>query len=142
MKNVTSKLNTTFKGKIAELKTEMRASELGMTISRPTTDARYDYVLDDGKKLHKIQVKYAGYSPSTDDNVVVVNLRKNNHNSHSKTRVYLESEIDALVVYILKTDQICWLPAKIFHGKMNINLRMDDPDRKCKNMILSKDYIW
>lgn len=46
------------KGELALLKVLVRANELGWVASRPTRDCRYDLVLDDGKQLHRVQVKY------------------------------------------------------------------------------------
>ena len=44
------------KGIIAQLKAELRANELGFIVSKPTTEnCRYDMIIDDGKKLNRIQ---------------------------------------------------------------------------------------
>ena len=51
------------KGIIAQLKAELRANELGFIVSKPTTEnCRYDMIIDDGKKLNRIQIKYCSYN--------------------------------------------------------------------------------
>src|SRR3990172_1003729 len=49
---------THHKGELAFLKCSIRALEKGMILSRPTTETRYDAILDDGGKLLRVQVKY------------------------------------------------------------------------------------
>ena len=52
----------------------MRALELGCIPSRPVYDTRYDLIIDDSKKLKRIQVKYADGRPSRSKGSVVVKL--------------------------------------------------------------------
>ena len=42
------------------LRALQRSVEKGWLASRPTRDCRYDLVLDDGERLYRVQVKYAG----------------------------------------------------------------------------------
>jgi hypothetical protein len=52
--------STAQKGELALLHVLQRAVENGWIVSRPTRDCRYDLVLDDGDRLYRAQVKYAG----------------------------------------------------------------------------------
>lgn len=44
-------------GAITEMKCQLYFMQLGYIISVPTTPERYDFILDTGKQLYKIQVK-------------------------------------------------------------------------------------
>ena len=50
-------MNTNFKGIITELKCKTYFLELGYIVSTPEVPVRYDFILDTGEKLYKIQVK-------------------------------------------------------------------------------------
>ena len=50
-------MNTNFKGVITELKCKTYFLELGYIVSTPEVPVRYDFILDTGEKLYKIQVK-------------------------------------------------------------------------------------
>ena len=49
-------MNTNLKGTITELKCKLYFLELGYTVSTPENPDRYDFILDIGEKLLKIQV--------------------------------------------------------------------------------------
>lgn len=72
-----------WKGQLAVSKAQVRAIELGYYVSVPLMDYRYDLVLDDGKKLWRVQVKYANRISTHTTGSVVVNLayetRKRRH---------------------------------------------------------------
>ena len=49
-------------GEVAETRFVLKCYELGLFVSRPTCDmGQYDYIVDNGFKLLKIQVKSTGY---------------------------------------------------------------------------------
>ena len=50
-------MNTNIIGTITELKCKTYFLELGYIVSTPETPVRYDFILDTGEKLLKIQVK-------------------------------------------------------------------------------------
>ena len=54
-----NELATQFRGTITELKVATRLLEYGFIVSRPLIDNRYDYILDIGEAMYKIQVKTA-----------------------------------------------------------------------------------
>lgn len=72
------KYTSNTKGQIAVNKTELRAIELGYIPSKPIYNVRYDLVLDDGKKLTRIQIKYADGVPSHSTGAIVVKLGHEN----------------------------------------------------------------
>ncbi|MBP9669908.1 hypothetical protein KBD75_00740 [Candidatus Woesebacteria bacterium] len=131
-----------WKGQIATTKAQLRALELGYKISIPIMDYRYDLVLDDGHKLWRVQVKYANGVPANSQGAVVVKLA---YETRQRRHVYTyhEDEVDALVVYIPKTDQLCWFPCHAFVGKKVLCVRLEPPLNGQKTRIfLASDYLW
>ena len=52
-------MNPSTIGIITEIKCQLYFMQLGYVVSVPTTPERYDFILDTGKQLYKIQVKTA-----------------------------------------------------------------------------------
>ena len=128
-------------GEYAQLRFAMRALELDYTISIPTIPARYDYVLDDGTKLSRIQVKYCNSQASHSVGAVHLKLIKRGH--RNCPTVYTKTDIDALVVYLPATDKLHMLPVKLFDGRQAITIRYQAPkNSQTKKIILAEDYIW
>lgn len=56
-------MNTKVKGRITEQRCLLKCLELGYQVSRPMfDDARYDFILDTGEKLIKIQIKTSAWN--------------------------------------------------------------------------------
>lgn len=56
-------MDTKTKGNVTELKCILKLTELGFKVSKPVfDDARYDLIIDTGKRLLKIQVKTSVWS--------------------------------------------------------------------------------
>jgi hypothetical protein len=114
---------TTSKGEIALLKVLLRAAEKGWPCSRPTIEGtRYDLIIDDGKILHRVQVKYANGSTPHGTGSVHLHLSKK-PTTGTRPRISYSDDIDALLVYLPATDSIVWLEREIWHGKHDIYLR-------------------
>jgi hypothetical protein len=134
-------MKTIHKGAIAQLKVELRAAERGFVLSKPCVDVRYDYILDDGRRLEKVQVKYGGGSVSRSSGVVAVSLRGWKGKEYS--RVYCEDEVDALLVYVPKIDKILKFSAPLFCGKANLYVRLEPAlNSQVKGTLLAQDYLW
>jgi hypothetical protein len=135
------KITTNTKGQLAVSKTELRAFELGYLPSRPLFDARYDLIIDDGKQLFRLQVKYADGRPTNTDGAVVVKLEYTDRKRNIYT--YQNNEVDALVVYIPKIDKLCFFPKAIFVGKKKLSIRVArSKNNQKKRIIAAKDYYW
>lgn len=140
-------LTSNQKGQIAELKAQMRSAEKGWICSRTSEGARYDLVLDDGKKLHRVQVKWAESELSNADGSVQVNLRRYIGNdrdvTRTKTRTYGAEEIDAVLVYVPQVDKLCWFSPKDFGDKATITIRYTPTKngQKYKTKMV-EDYVW
>lgn len=129
------------KGQLAISKAELRALELGFMPSRPLFDARYDLVIDDHQTMKRVQVKYADGKPSRSSGAVIVKLAYENRRKRVYT--YQANEIDALIVYIPKIDRLCLFPHRVFVGKRNLCIRLEDSrNNQTKGIILARDYYW
>jgi hypothetical protein len=133
-------MNREQKGRLATLKVEARAAEKGFIVSCPTTPVRYDLVIDNGTKLSRVQVKYAGGSSQNAEGVAVANLRRR---IKGKVRGYNADEIDALMVYIPETDKVYCILSSNFVGKTDIHLRIrESKNGQTKGCLMAKDFEW
>jgi hypothetical protein len=115
-------------GEIAIAKVLLRALEKGVAVLRPVIECRYDLVLDDGLKLYRTQVKYAGgSSPKQCRGVVQVGLRK----------------WDLLLVYVRRIDRILWFGPEVFDGRAQLFIRVEPTrNHQVKGCLMAADYIW
>ena len=135
-------MTSNWKGQLAVSKAQVRAIELGYSPSVPVMDCRYDLVVDDGKKLWRVQVKYANRSSSHATGAVIVNLA---YETRGRRHVYTyqDGEVDALVVYVPKIDKLCWFPCAAFIGKKALSIRYEPPLNQQKTKIFyATDYFW
>lgn len=127
---------TKFSGTVAELMVQLRAAEKGITVSKPTTDARYDFIVDYGNRLERVQVKYANGKSSHSTNVVIVSLRR-------RLRVYKADEVDALLVYVPKIGKVLRFPPDRFCLKTSLYVRIGSPERNTsKGFLMADDFVW
>jgi hypothetical protein len=139
-----NRLATNFLGEYAIAKVLLRCVEKGFGCSRPFIECRYDLILDDGLKLYRTQVKYAGgASPKQCQGMVPVGLRKCRTDGRPPIPYYTVDEIDLLLVYVRKIDQILWFGPEVFDGRKRLHIRIE-PTRngQKKNCLMATDYIW
>jgi hypothetical protein len=132
-------------GEYAVTKVILRAMEKGFPGAfKPVFECRVDLVLDDGLKLYRAQVKYAGRaSPKQCKGAVPLGLRKWRNGGRSVTPYYTASEIDVLLVYVRKIDKILWLGPEIFDGRRNLQIRLEPcRNNQMKGCLMAADYIW
>lgn len=135
------------RAEIAKLKVELRAAEKGWICSRTIEGARYDLVLDNGLRLFRVQVKYAGSKASNSNGSVQVSLRRWAGNGRDqrrgKTRTYSAEEIDSVAVYIPQIDKICWFESEHFAERHGFNVRYATPKNgQSKGVILAQNFVW
>jgi hypothetical protein len=138
------RLATNFRGEFAVAKVVLRALEKGLIPCRPLVECRYDLILDDGFKLHRVQVKYAGgKSPKQASGVIPVGLKKWRTDGRLPLLHYTATEIDALLVYVRKLDQILWFGPEVFENRTMLHIRIE-PSRngQQKGCLMAADYVW
>lgn len=135
-------MNTNQKGEIAQLKVQLRAAELGVTLSKPTTEVRYDFVMEERGKLLRAQVKWGGCPSSHSSGSVQVDLRKDSPQG-AKKRTYSDREVDVLLVYVPQLDKVLRFWADRFHGKPAIVIRLEPPKNGQRlGLTLAESFIW
>jgi len=137
------RLATNMLGEYAIAKILLRAIEKGVTIFRPVIECRCDLILDDGLKLYRAQVKYAGRSSKKARGVVPLGLSKWRNGGRSVTPCYRASEIDLLLVYVRKIDKILWFGPEVFDGRKNLFIRIAPcRNNQVKGCLMASEYIW
>jgi len=135
-------MKTTHAGHLAVLKVEQRAIELGWTPSRPSVDAPYDLVLDDGSRLYRVQVKYGNGSSSHAEGAVIVNLRKRANGSKARSETYNRADVDLIMAYLPKCDAIVKFEPAHFEGKPVIQIRIAPSKARQTKINRLEDFRW
>ena len=129
------------KGEIAHLKVQLRAAEKGVVLSRPVVDSRYDFILDDGRKLERVQVKYAGGRAPHSQGSVKVNLKS--WEGRKLRRRYCADEVDALLVYIPQLDKVLRFEASVFCERTSLTVRIEPAKNgQTKGTLNAADFVW
>ena len=130
------------KGEIAQIKVMLRAMEKGVVLSKPLIESRYDFILDDGKKLERVQVKYANGKWCNSQGSVRVNL-KCWDGGRKLCRRYSAHEVDALLVYIPQIDEVLRFEADIFCERAGFTVRIEPAKNgQTKSILNARDFIW
>lgn len=118
-----------------------RAIELGVVLSKPIIETRYDYIADMNGTLERVQVKYASKSGKS-SGCVIVNLRTW-ATGRKRERTYTANEVDALLVYVPQIDAVCKFPPAMFVGKTSFILRYAPAKNgQQKGLILAEKFKW
>jgi len=131
--------STAQKGEMALLRVLQRSVEKGWIASRPTRDCRYDLVLDDGERMYRVQVKYAGRRAANCDGAVSLDFTKGG----MRSRTYLDREIDAVLAFVAPIQAVVWLRREHFHGRRNIQMRYVPTRSGQRNgCLMVTDILW
>lgn len=125
-----------FKGKIGEQKVILRALEKGWQISVAIVPARYDLILDDGKRLYRTQVKFSTGKPTRATGSVAICLRR-------RGQCYKTDEVDLLLVYLPAIDKVLAFKPEIFCGLSTLTVRLTASKNNQKSGIHAvEDFLW
>ena len=114
-------LTTNQKGLIAETAIIREAVKLGVYVSRPLDDARYDLIFDLGQGLLRVQCKWAVRAGE----VVIVRCRTCRRGRNGMIqRSYKPGEIDAIGAYCAELDMCFLLPASLSVNRTFVYLRL------------------
>jgi hypothetical protein len=129
------------KGEIAQLKVQLRAAEKGVTLSKPLISSRYDFIIDDGLKLERVQVKYASGKAQNSQGSIKVNLKS--WEGRKLRRRYCANEVDALLVYIPQIDKVLRFEAGFFCERESFIVRIQPAKNgQMKGTLNAADFIW
>lgn len=130
--------NTNIKGLTTELQCQTYFVQLGYIVSVPLGPQRYDFILDTGKELLKIQVKTC----SNNDPAILEFSTKSTHYNNKKGyyRVqYSEDEVDYFCTFF---ENECYLVPFSEVGSSCKKLRLlPTKNGQVKNICFAKDYI-
>jgi len=121
----------------------LRATEKGVVVSRPTTEARYDAILDLNGTLKRVQIKFAGTETKPSTGSIVIRLQKKTNTHNAKPKNYTLKEIDAVLAYIPLLDKVVWLGPEIFHNKSCVCIRIVPArNNQQKNILNLSEVVW
>lgn len=103
-------------GDIAEMKFQLQAALRGFAISKPFGgSSRYDYILDNGTRLFRVQVKSCLSRRKSRAKIAYQVTTRT-----SSDKPYTEKDIDVLVAYSFEAD--CWwiIPVSEINGRVSM----------------------
>lgn len=129
-------MDAKIKGRITEQKCYLKCLEAGFQVSRPLfDDARYDFILDTGNKLLRIQIKTSCWNEDKSA------FSFNGYSQHStgngnKRMKYTNKEID---YFMTEKDDVFYLYPAGETGFVSKSLRISSKINN-SNIIWAKDY--
>ncbi len=114
-------LTTDQKGAIAELAIAHAAIRLGIGVSRPLGDERYDLVFDLRPGLIRVQCKYAVFRR---DFVIARCYRARRTAAGILRQFYSAADVDAFAAYCAELETCYFLPLSEFGDRSTIQLRV------------------
>ncbi len=130
--------DTNIIGTVTELKCMTYFLELGYTVSVPQNPTRYDFILDVGDKLLKIQVK------TSNNNKDIDCLSFSTASSHyiQGKHVHSDYKDDGVDYFCTYFDGECYLVPVTECGKAQKNLRLaPTKNGQIRGISFAKDYI-
>ena len=130
--------NTQLKGALTEQKCFLKCIEMGYQVSKPLFDnARYDFILDTGNNLFKIQVKTSHWK---DDEHTAFVFNCYSTGTGNKVMKYTNKEID---FFMTEQDGIFYLYPAPEEGIKEKTLRTcPTKTGQVKNISFAKDFIF
>lgn len=130
-------LNTQLRGRITEQRCMLKCIEEGYFISKPLfDDARYDFILDTGEKLLKVQVKSSTWNK--DHSAFVFNgYSQHSTGKGNKRMKYTNKEID---FFMTEKDGVFYLYPAEEIGFSSRHLRIANSVKNSPQIKLAQDY--
>ena len=129
-------MDTNIVGVVTEMKCKTYFLEMGLTVSTPENPARYDFILDTGKSLLKIQVKT---SKSDGEKITFATCSSHFVNGKVTHTDYLADNIDYFCTWY---NHECYLVPVQECGKNEKNLRLvPTKNGQVRGICFAKDYI-
>lgn len=133
--------NTLYKGVLTEQKCFLKCIEMGFTVSKPIFDnARYDFILDTGKNLLKIQVKSSRWKDEEHSSFVFNCYSQHSLSNGNKRMKYTNKEID---FFMTEKEEIFYLYPASEQGLKEKTLRiLPTKTGQVKNISFAQDYVF
>lgn len=128
-------MNTNIIGAITELKCKTYFLELGYIVSTPEYPVRYDFILDTGNKLLKVQVKTC---KADEEKLVFSTCSSHFINGKITHTDYQNDNIDYFCTWY---ENECYLIPVSECGKTEKRLRLTPTKNNHKKSCFAKDYI-
>jgi hypothetical protein len=114
-------LTTNQKRFVAETAVIHGCAKLGVPVSKPLDDQKYDLVFDLGEKLLRVQCKWAALN----GDVVVIRTRTCRRGREGLIhRSYAPGEIDAIAAFCADTHRCYFLPHELSVDRVAVQLRV------------------
>ena len=114
-------------GELAEMMFMVKAAMLGFATAKPYGDSRrYDFIVDVGRRLWRVQVKS---SSALQYGSYMVNLQRN---ANGEVVPYDPSEIDFVVAYVMPCDAWFVIPVEAIAGRKTAKLCLHGNPRSGK----------
>lgn len=135
------KLNTQIKGALTEQKCFVKCLEMGFNISKPIFDnARYDFILDTGERLLKIQIKTSHWTDEGHNSFAFNCYSQHSTGNGNKRMKYTNKEID---YFMTECENIFYLFPAPDVGMAEKRLRLTVPKtNQTKGISFAKDYVF
>jgi PD-(D/E)XK endonuclease len=115
-------LTTNQKGAIAETAIAQAALEVGYDVYRPMFEGgRYDLVFDTGRRLTRVQCKWA---PLHGEVIVIRSYSSRRNADGLVRRPYVQGEFDALGAYCAAIGRCYLIPYEAIDGAAHLHLRL------------------
>lgn len=129
-------MNTNFIGTITEMQCRLYFTEHEYICSVPEIPARYDFILDTGKRLLKIQVKTCRTDGET------IEIATCSHHNTRKGNVKVDYRDNGIDYFCTWFENNCYLIPVQECGKNSKKLRLvPTKNGQVKNISFAKDYI-
>jgi hypothetical protein len=112
------------RGELAEMMFMVKAAKEGLATAKPYGDSRrYDFIVDTGRRLWRVQVKSSSRLCKGAYHV------SSNRHSSGRMMAYRASEIDLVIAYVVPENSWFVIPLKAFAPRKSLRLypKGDDP---------------
>lgn len=128
-------MNLRDRGTHSEFIVSSRLMELGYAVSIPTTEERYDLVVDVGNEFVSVQVKRM----RRDERNAIIFDCKSSYNGITGGETYTSDEIDGFVAHNPENDNLYWVDVDEAPNTA-MSLRESEYDGQSHNVNWATDY--